>query len=147
MHRPAAQRPATKPDVTPPPPTLTLFEFSYLFSDSSLLNSINSLITDPAFLFLHKFSLFSFFDFFLLLILTPRRFVRLPTCLQDRLVPLLRLAFLPRPLHTSTFSKPHFLPPFCFSSLFSHLQASFIFFFFFIVLCVSSRRDSSPHAS
>lgn len=127
------------PPHPPPPPCLSSHN---LFSDSSLLNSINSLITDPAFLFLHKFSLFSFFDFFLLLILTPRRFVRLPTCLQDRLVPLLRLAFLPRPLHTSTFSKPHFLPPFCFSSLFSHLQASFLFFFlsFFAFHPVGIRR-------
>lgn len=66
-------------------------------------------LDNPAFSRLtYVFSLLSFpFSvlFFFCSFLMPRRSIRLPTCLQERLVPLLRLVFLAPP-YLSSFPKP-----------------------------------------
>ena len=123
----------------------SLFEFGYissLFLDSSLLDSFPNQLTqldNPAFFSSHLSFLSSllplFCSFFFCSFLMPRRSIRLPTCLQERLVPLLRLVFLPPPspssspkpfpstilFHSSPFpwcslgsSLSLFLPPFLF---------------------------------
>lgn len=79
-------------------------------------------LDNPAFSRLtYVFSLLSFpFSvlFFFCSFLMPRRSIRLPTCLQERLVPLLRLVFLAPP-YLSSFPKP--FPSTVFFPLFSFL--------------------------
>lgn len=131
MYMPTPQTAQTEPAILKLLPFSFLFCLKYIFSNSFLLDFLIQLtqLDNPAFSFLTSVnSLFSFPIFvlrFCCSFLTPRRSIRLPTCLQERLVPLLHLVFPALLLPPTSPSFSHLI--FCSTALLSLSLPPFIF--------------------